>query len=275
MGVIRPRSMPIVSLRTLAICARQLVVQDAFEMTVCCAASYLSSLTPMTIVMSSFLAGAEMMTFLAPLSACTLALVASVKKPVDSMTTSAPRSLHLRLAGSRSPNALKVLPPTVISSAVALTSCGSRPRIESYLSRCASVALSVRSFTPTSSMSAPEASTARKKLRPIRPKPLMPTRIVTGGSPRFGPPGFVDRRRVYADLVLGPAKLASGRRAPPNRGPVRWRRADWRRHGAHRPSCRHRRRHANPIGAPRLREQRVANSEIHQNPTYRTREHQS
>ena len=49
----------------------------------------------------------------------------------------------------------------------------------SYLSRCASVALSVRSLTPTTSMSAPLASAARKKLRPMRPKPLMPTRMVT------------------------------------------------------------------------------------------------
>jgi hypothetical protein len=65
----------------------------------------------MTIVTSSFFAGAEMMTFLAPLSRCTLALVASVKKPVDSMTMSAPRSPHGRLAGSRSANALKVCPP--------------------------------------------------------------------------------------------------------------------------------------------------------------------
>jgi hypothetical protein len=180
----------------LAIGARQLVVQEAFEMTVCFEPSYRLSLTPITIVMSSFLAGAEMMTFLAPLSTCTLALLASVKKPVDSMTTSAPTSPHARVAGSRSANALKVLPPTVISSAVAFTSCGRRPRIESYLSRWASVALSVRSFTPTISMSAPDASTARKKFRPIRPKPLMPTRMVTGGSPRFGPPDFVDRRRV-------------------------------------------------------------------------------
>ena len=92
--VIRPRSMPIVSFSTFAIGARQLVVHEAFEMMVCFAASYRLSLTPITIVMSSFLAGAEMMTFLAPLSACTLALVASVKKPVDSMTTSAPTSPH-------------------------------------------------------------------------------------------------------------------------------------------------------------------------------------
>jgi hypothetical protein len=56
---------------------------------------------------------------------------------------------------------------------------GQRPRIESYFSRWASVLLSVRSFAPTISMSAPDASTARKKLRPMRPKPLIPTRTVT------------------------------------------------------------------------------------------------
>ncbi len=73
--VIRPRSMPNVSWSTFAIGARQLVVQEALEMMVCFAGSYVSSLTPITMVMSSFLAGAEMMTFLAPPSMCALALV--------------------------------------------------------------------------------------------------------------------------------------------------------------------------------------------------------
>src|ERR671915_2102081 len=177
--VIRPRSMPMASLRTLAIGARQLVVQDAFEMIVCAPGSYLSSLTPSTTVTSSFLAGAEMITFLAPLSACTRALLASVNRPVDSSTTSAPRSPHGSFAGSRSAKTLIVLPPTAISSAVAFTSSGSRPRMLSYLSRWAGVALSVRSLTATISMSAPLALTARQKLRPMRPNPLTPTRMVT------------------------------------------------------------------------------------------------
>ena len=46
--------------------ARQLVVQLALEMMLCLAGSYFSWLTPMTMVMSSFLPGAEMITFLAP-----------------------------------------------------------------------------------------------------------------------------------------------------------------------------------------------------------------
>ena len=41
-------------------------VINAFEMIVCRAGWYLSSLTPMTTVTSSPLAGAEMMTFFAP-----------------------------------------------------------------------------------------------------------------------------------------------------------------------------------------------------------------
>src|SRR5256885_3622607 len=169
-----------VSCSTFAIGARQLVVQDALEMIECRAGSYLSSLTPRTSVMSSFLAGAEMMPFLAPPARCAFAFSASVHRPVDSITTSAPRSPHGSLAGSRSTSTLKVWPPTLISSALAFTSCGSRPRMLSYLSRWASTELSVRSLTATSWMSAPRSSAARKKLRPIRPKPLMPTRIVTG-----------------------------------------------------------------------------------------------
>ena len=48
---------PKVSLSTLTSGATQLVVQEALDTTVCCAGSYLSSLTPMTTVKSSPLAG--------------------------------------------------------------------------------------------------------------------------------------------------------------------------------------------------------------------------
>ena len=67
------------------------MVHDALEM-MFWLPSYLSSLTPMTMVMSGSVAGAEMMTFLAPASRCPLALAALVKMPVDSTTTSTPRS---------------------------------------------------------------------------------------------------------------------------------------------------------------------------------------
>src|SRR3954447_119745 len=181
--VIRPRSMVNASWMALAIGARQFVVHEALEMIVCAWGSYWSWFTPITTVRSSFFAGAEMSTFLAPPSTCARALAASVKRPVDSMTTSAPRSPHGSAEGSRSSNALMLLPATVMSFSVYDTSPGSRPRIESYFSRWARLLLSVRSLTPTTSMSAPDASAARKKLRPMRPKPLMPTRTVTGVMP--------------------------------------------------------------------------------------------
>jgi hypothetical protein len=106
--------MPKVSLSTFAIGARQLVVQDALLMMWWLAGSYFSSLAPRTTVKSSFLAGAEMMTFWAPASMCALALVASVKKPVDSMTTSAPSSFHGSEPGSRSSRARIFRPPTMM-----------------------------------------------------------------------------------------------------------------------------------------------------------------
>ena len=115
--------------------------------------SYMSSFTPTTTVRSSFVAGAEMITFLAPASTCLRAASALVKKPVDSMTTSTPRSAHGSAPGSRSESALISLPSTEIEPSVAETSYGSLPRIESYFSRCARVLLSVRSLTATISMS--------------------------------------------------------------------------------------------------------------------------
>ena len=80
--------MPTASLTTFAAGARQFVVHEAFEMTWCWSRSYLSKLTPSTTVMSSPLAGAEMMTFFAPASRCFAASSRLVKKPVDSITTS-------------------------------------------------------------------------------------------------------------------------------------------------------------------------------------------
>src|ERR687889_54819 len=56
------------------------------------------------------------------------------------------------------------------------TEPGYGPRIESYLNRWASVALSVMSLTATHSMSVSLARPARRTFRPMRPKPLIPTR---------------------------------------------------------------------------------------------------
>src|SRR5918996_783987 len=78
MVVIWPFTIPNLSCTTLARGPRQFVVHDALEMIVCRRGSYLSWLTPMTIVMSSFFAGAEMMTFFAPAERWALAFSASV-----------------------------------------------------------------------------------------------------------------------------------------------------------------------------------------------------
>ena len=70
-------------------------------MTSCELASYWSKFTPGTTVMSSSVAGAEMMTFFAPASRCLAASSRFVKRPVDSSTTSTPRSPQPSAAGSR------------------------------------------------------------------------------------------------------------------------------------------------------------------------------
>src|SRR5699024_8619082 len=63
--VIRPSVMPNLSFRTLAMGARQLVVQEALE-TKFMSGVYLSRLTPQTNMGVASLAGADMTTFLAP-----------------------------------------------------------------------------------------------------------------------------------------------------------------------------------------------------------------
>jgi hypothetical protein len=98
----KPCSIPKLSSRILAIGATQFVVQDAFEITSCRSGSYWSSLTPSTTVRSGSVAGAEMITFVAPASRCFAAPSRAVKKPVDSTTTSTPSSLHGSADGSRS-----------------------------------------------------------------------------------------------------------------------------------------------------------------------------
>ena len=105
--VIQPLRMPKLSCSTLATGARQLVVQEAFEMMWCFAGSYLSSLTPITIMTSGPLAGAVMITFFAPAARCFAASSRLVNRPVDSKTTSTPRSFHGSCAGSFSDSTLK------------------------------------------------------------------------------------------------------------------------------------------------------------------------
>src|SRR3954447_9159558 len=130
--------------------------------------------------MSGSVAGAEMMTFWAPASRCLAASARLVKKPVDSMTTSTPRSLHGKLAGSRSARTFSGLPSTMIASSATSMVPGYGPRIEANFRSWPRVLGSVRSLTATHSMSVSLACAARKMFRPMRPKPLIPTRTGIG-----------------------------------------------------------------------------------------------
>merc|ERR1719163_2266056 len=100
--VMRPCLMPNFSLIVLTSGARPLVVHDAHETTAIDAGSYSSVLTPTTMVgVSASLAGAEMMTFLAPPSMCFMQSGVVVNAPVDSQTYSTPVSFHGISVGSR------------------------------------------------------------------------------------------------------------------------------------------------------------------------------
>merc|ERR1719163_2104114 len=99
--VIRPCLMPNFSLMTFTRGARPLVVQDAHD-TTAMDESYSSSLTPTTRVgVSASLAGAEMMTCLAPPSMCFMQPSVVVNAPVDSHTYSTPHDAHGISVGSR------------------------------------------------------------------------------------------------------------------------------------------------------------------------------
>src|SRR4029077_8902233 len=76
--------------------------------------------------------------------------------------------------GSFTLKTLKALPSTAMESSVCVTLCGKLPRTESYFKRCARVFASLMSLTATNLMSL-SSSAVRTMLRPMRPKPLMPT----------------------------------------------------------------------------------------------------
>src|SRR6185436_13458533 len=110
----------------------------------------------------------------APAARCFAAASRSVNSPVDSKTTSTPRSFQGSCAGSRSDSTLNSSPSTEMLSSLASTLACRLPSTESYLSRCASVCALVRSLMATKSMFL-SPSAARMMFRPMRPKPLMPT----------------------------------------------------------------------------------------------------
>mmetsp|Transcript_303 Transcript_303/g.760 ORF Transcript_303/g.760 Transcript_303/m.760 type:complete len:220 (+) Transcript_303:1082-1741(+) len=173
-----PLTMPNFSCSTFTKGARQLVVQEALEM-MGYSCLYWSALTPTTKVgMSLPLAGAVISTFLAPAVMCLLAPGVSMNTPVPSITRSMSMAFQGSWVGSREDTTLMFLPFTaMVESSTTFTSALKVPRVESYFSRW------LACFTPpeslmatTSSRESLRPSQQRRKLRPMRPKPLMATR---------------------------------------------------------------------------------------------------
>ena len=155
----------------------QFVVQLALEM-ISLLSGILSSFTPSTIVSApSPFAGAESTTLSAPASRCARAFAGSTKRPVHSMTTSIFFSRHGNWLGSASLSTSICCPSTTSPVSSLETFFAYVPYDESCCKRCASVAVSVKSLTATTSTSClPKA--ILNAHRPIRPNPFIATRTV-------------------------------------------------------------------------------------------------
>merc|ERR1719159_1454120 len=186
--VIRPCLMPNFSLMTFTSGARPLVVHDAHD-TTAIEVSYSSSLTPTTRVgVSASLAGAEMMTFLAPPSMCFMQPSVVVKAPVDSQTYSTPVSFHgisvgSRVAESVTGRPLMERPPSMISQVP-----GKRPWTVSCSSRYFMYSGDMGELMCLSTNDS-RSMAMRTTWRPMRPKPLTPSLIGASGlaDMRTGP----------------------------------------------------------------------------------------
>merc|ERR1711988_1945966 len=179
--VIRPCLMPNLSWMVLTRGARPLVVHEAQETTAMDSVSYSSWLTPTTRVgVSASLAGAEMMTFLAPLSTCFKQPSVVVKAPVDSQTYSVPVSFHGISVGSRVAERVTLRPlisspPSTISQVP-----GKRPCTVSCSSRYFMYSGDMGELMCLSTNDS-RSMAMRTTWRPMRPKPLTPSLMGASG----------------------------------------------------------------------------------------------
>merc|ERR1719387_2911546 len=189
--VIRPCLMPNFSLMTLTIGARPLVVHEAHETTFIDAGSYSCSLTPTTRVgVSASLAGAEIITFLAPPSMCFMQPSVVVKAPVDSHTYSTPVCVHGISAGTRVAESVTFAPLMKRASPSTSHVPEKRP---------CTVSCSRRYFMYSGAigelmclrMNDSRSIAMRTTWRPMRPKPLTPSLI--GAS-------------AFDDIIIGEAR---------------------------------------------------------------------
>merc|ERR1719253_1517802 len=176
--VIRPCLMPNLSWMVFTSGARPLVVHDAHE-TTAIDESYSSWLTPTTRVgVSASLAGAEMMTFLAPPSMCFMQPSVLVKAPVDSQTYSTPVVFHGISVGSRVADRVTFMPlisrlPSTMSQVP-----GKRPWTVSCSRRYFMYSGDIGELMCLSTK-ASRSIAMRTTWRPMRPKPLTPSLIGT------------------------------------------------------------------------------------------------
>src|SRR2546428_4642106 len=108
----KPCLKPQLSSTTLTTGTRQFVVHDAFEITRCFAGSYFWWFTPITIVMSSPLAGAEITTFLAPAGMGVAPPPRPVERPGPPRTRPTPPRFPGRRPGAPTPGPLNGVPLT-------------------------------------------------------------------------------------------------------------------------------------------------------------------
>merc|ERR1719183_1407641 len=185
--VIRPCLMPNFSLMTLTIGARPLVVHDAHD-TTAMEESYSSVLTPTTRVgVSASLAGAEMMTCLAPPSMCAMQPSVVVNAPVDSHTYSTPVSFHGISVGSRVADRVTFSPLIMRASSAISQVPEKRPCTVSCSRRYFMYSGAIGELMCLSTIDS-RSVTMRTTWRPMRPKPLTP--ILMGAS-------------GLADMVIG------------------------------------------------------------------------
>merc|ERR1719408_930830 len=180
--VMRPCLMPNFSLMVLTSGARPLVVHDAHD-TTAMSVVYSSSLTPTTRVgVSASLAGAEMMTFLAPPSTCFMQPSVVVNAPVDSQTYSTPVLLHGISVGSRVAERVMSRPLTLRPPSVNSTVPSKRPWTVSCSSKYFMYSGDMGELMCLRTKSS-RSIAMRATWRPMRPKPLMPSLIGASAPP--------------------------------------------------------------------------------------------
>merc|ERR1719502_2631599 len=178
--VIRPCLMPNFSLMTFTRGARPFVVHDAHE-TTAIDESYSSSSPPTTRVgVSASLAGAEMMTCLAPPSMCFMQPSVVVNAPVDSQTYSTPVEAHGISVGSRVVERVTGSPLILRPFSISSTVPSNRPWTVSCSSKYFMYSGDIGELMCLRTKSS-RSIAMRATCLPMRPKPLMPSLIGASG----------------------------------------------------------------------------------------------